>query len=975
MNPASVFKKIKGESTVAGDIGRLFFGVAVLVAALLMTGGYSGAAQNRPCQVDKWPYENSDLAPDPTLYRDVLDNGFRVILKHNEEPRERVALFLHIRAGSLNETENQQGVAHFLEHLVFNGSTNFPPGSLVNHFQSLGMNFGSDTNAFTSFDQTVFYLVLPSGSKKNLEEGLRILGDYAYGALLLDSEIDKERGVVLAEKSERNSADYKAYVAEIGQIYRGTRYPDRMVIGKREVLEKITAKEIKKFYHGWYRPENMTLVGVGDFETELAGQLVRTAFGDFKGYDSPPACPDFGDLAENRQDYFYYHDPALGATTVSLKSLWDTSFKQDRVALERQELNEYLGQQIVGYRLKRLSEERVQPYVSVDYGSGKIFDEIGYGGFTARTDKRNWQKTLNSLVTQLRRIEVYGFLEKEVDRAKRELIAELDRRVQTEKSTDSRFLARTIVNHVSDKKVYMSPGQERKLYGSLMSQITADEVTAAFLEVWNHDKRIISIKGDVVLGDDARQEIEAVYLKALGGELESEQVAGEKKYPYLQPAENLPGTVEKNYYQDIDVTSFTFPGGLVVNFKKTDFEKNTVRMVINYGYGELAANQPGLSLLTKAVVNGSGSGALTASDLQAIVGDTSVRYGFDISPTSFAWQGTSLSSDFENLVQLLHTLVYDPGCREVPYRDAKKNFSLMYKKLGYEIEGAVSLYVDKFLSGDNPLFGLPPWSAVQKIGFGEVRDWVKDVVALNYSGQVEAMEISVVGDIDKDVVGKITRKYFGGVTVADSRQPEPVEPVFPAGKTFTRTVATGEDKALVLVAWPTARQPWSVERSRRLTLLAQVFEEKLREVVREELGASYSPRALSYSRKLFPGYGYILARIVTERDKVEKVRKVVLELAENLVENTITDEEVGLVKKPFLTAAQEYQQKNDYWLDRVLAKSSRDREQLRWPPGMVDDLKSVTAGELTELAGASFLKGQAAVAVILPGEEDDVEQQ
>ena len=180
---------------------------AVSLFMLLACPLQSLAESTSDCLIKNWPFETSDLKPDPSLRRGTLGNGFRYVLKKHNEPKDRVALFLMVNAGSFNEAENQRGAAHFLEHLMFNGSENFPPGSLINYFQSIGMDFGGDTNAFTTYDRTVYNIVLPKGGSEDLESGLLVLSDYAGRALLLEEEIEKERGVILAEKRSRDSAE------------------------------------------------------------------------------------------------------------------------------------------------------------------------------------------------------------------------------------------------------------------------------------------------------------------------------------------------------------------------------------------------------------------------------------------------------------------------------------------------------------------------------------------------------------------------------------------------------------------------------------------------------------------------------------------------------------------------------------------------------------------------------------------------
>ena len=219
------------------DAGRMPSGPA----ALAVTSSSAGPAA-------AWPHSHSDLAPDPQAVFGRLDNGFRYVVLPNAKPKDRVSLHLVVLAGSIDETDDQRGIAHFLEHMLFNGSTHFPPGELVKYFQKIGMQFGPDANARTGFFDTVYDINLPASDRQSLEEALLVMQDYAEGALLLPSEIDRERGVILAEKRLRDSADYRAYVASLDFELKGTLFPERLPIGSAPIIESADRPVLKAFY-------------------------------------------------------------------------------------------------------------------------------------------------------------------------------------------------------------------------------------------------------------------------------------------------------------------------------------------------------------------------------------------------------------------------------------------------------------------------------------------------------------------------------------------------------------------------------------------------------------------------------------------------------------------------------------------------------------------------------------------------------
>ena len=217
---------------VALRLAHVLFCLVAALVALIVPAAAAGSDSDRPaCISTGWPHEGSDLAPDPSLRFGRLDNGLRYVLLANREPRDRVALYLNVQAGSLHETDDQRGVAHYLEHMLFNGTTHYPPGTLVEYFQSIGMGFGADTNAHTSFDETVYNLLLPSGKPEVLAEGLKVLADYARGGLLRETEVERERGIILAEKRSRDSAESRVGKEQLRFDFAGTLVAERDPIG------------------------------------------------------------------------------------------------------------------------------------------------------------------------------------------------------------------------------------------------------------------------------------------------------------------------------------------------------------------------------------------------------------------------------------------------------------------------------------------------------------------------------------------------------------------------------------------------------------------------------------------------------------------------------------------------------------------------------------------------------------------------
>jgi len=911
------------------------------------------------CLLHSWPSESSDLQPDPSLTRGVLQNGLRFVLRKNSEPKNRVVLYLLVNAGSFNEKSEQRGVAHFLEHMMFNGTENYPPGSLIDYFQSIGMSFGGDTNAFTTFDRTVFNIVLPDGNEKELNTGLQVLSDFAGRALLLEKEINKERGVILAEKRDRDSAEYRTYVASNEYAFKGTLLPERQVIGVDETLQKADRAILKDFYDTWYRPDNMALVVVGDFDVASARKLIEKNFGALLPRKQTYQCPDYGSLGTSTRQPFYHYERELGKTEVSIEKYWDTVPVNDSRALQREELLKFLSELIINYRLEKMEADQTSPFTRGSYYSGDLTDRIGYAVLSTQAKNEKWQQSLQTIETLRKQLLAFGVLPDELDRAKKQIRTELETSVKTERTKDSREIARGIVDHLAENRVYLSATQDLAMYGEMLDKLDVADVNDQFHDDWAKGNTLVSVTGDTALIKPASGEIAAAYELAGKTAPQRPDAYGKIDFPYLDVPESHMAAPATTHWQETGITRYVFANGLIVNLKKTDFEDKNIRINATFGNGELSEPQPGMALLAEQVINESGTKRLTQTELSRLVAGTTVSLGFHINESSFAWGGQSLQTDFPFLVQVLYSLIYDHGFRESAFQNAMVKVDAMYSKLKQDINGAFPLQIQKFIAGNSERFGLPSYDKMREIKYDTLSHWV--------AGWAEPknLEISVVGDFSEGETVALLAKYFGGREFTTKTVTNAPAISFPEGKRLNLAIPTAIDKSLVVVAWPTADGS-DIKRSRRMHVLAAILEDRLIEKLRESLGATYSPESYSFASRTYKDYGYLLAEMIVEPDKAQAIAKEVLALADEIVQSGITDEELIRARDPIVTSIKELVQTNGYWLNSVLTLSSRYPEQLKWPQTILDDYASINKDEITVLAKQFLNDNRAATAIAAP---------
>lgn len=913
------------------------------------------------CFTPDWPHEKSELQPDPSLHFGRLDNGFRYVLKKNHEPKDRVAMSLNIQAGSLNETDEERGIAHFLEHMLFNGSTNFAPGELVDYFQSIGMSFGGDTNAHTTYNETVYDIILPKGTKKDIEEGLLVFSDYARGALLLEEEIDRERGVILAEKRSRDSATYRAHVKGIEFSMKGTMIPERMPIGILATLNKADHTLMKRFYDAWYRPENMVLVIVGDFDPQEVAPLVVKQFSGLTGAGPVPSCPEFGRLQhdDNQPEFYYHHEAEMGLTETGIETLWNVKPQNDSFALQVEQLTGYVTSRILQHRLDDLARKSDTPFTSARSYYGTFLDRIAYGGLSAKCDPLKWQESLAILENSLRQALEFGFTEDELQRVKKELLADLESAALTANSRNSKKLASDIIRAINMNRVLLSPAQEKQLFGPVLEKMNLADVENSFRQIWGHRSRQVTLNGNALLSEkEPLVLIASVYERAAAKKIEPYRQEILHSFPYLRLKGKQP-PVSQEQFEKIDSKRFVFANGVVLNLKATSFQENEVQLSADFGLGKSSEPVPGLSLLAEAVVGQSGTATLNKAALDRIIAGSSVKMHFRIHPAAFSWQGKALSKDMELLFQVTQSLLADPGVDDEACQVAMDRFGQYYESLNTDVTGALKLHGESFLAGGNAFFGLPPWSEFSQLSVEQIRRWVLPAV---HQG---SLEISLVGNFDEKEVLRLAETYFSVLPQRGASRMSEVAVSFPKGEKLALTVPSAIDKGMLLVAWKTD-DFWDIRRTRGLHLLAEIFSDKMRRVIREKLGASYSPQVYNASSRLYEGYGVMQALLIVDPGQIALLQEEVLTIAREIWQGNISEKELAAAKGPMLTALKDMVRSNRYWLKSVLALSARYPQQLQWPTTILSGFESFSVEDIQKLGRSYLDPKQAAVISIVP---------
>lgn len=942
--------------------------IATLAASVFPSASSIGrepAAPNSPIPL---PHEDSDISPDPAVQWGVFENGLRYAILPNAEPPNRVSMRLFVDAGSLMEADNQQGLAHFLEHMAFNGTKNFPAGEMVEYFQRLGMGFGNHTNAHTTFHETVYKLELPNNEAGMLDEGMKLLRDYADGMLFLPDEIEDERGIILEEKRARDSVSWRTFVEQIQFALPEIRVSRRMPIGIEEVIRNAPRERFVEFYENWYTPNRMAVVVVGDIEAAVVEESISRYFADLPAREKRPS-PPMGEITKRGLAAHYHYENEAGETSVSIEAMIPRIDPPDNQARRTEDLKLMLASRIMNRRLERIAKQEDSPINSGNLHAGDFYD-LGfalYSSISADCKPENWEAALTLIEQELRRALEFGFTEAELAESKAVINRLYEEAASQMGTRQSRDLANEIARRIGNRRIFTSPAEDLPRVQETLASIDAAACREALVNLWeNANETLLYLSGNVEV-DDAVAALTSTYeaSREIAVTAPEAQELTEFSYGTLPEAGAIAG---KNTFEDIGVTQLKFENNVRANLKVTDFEDDTVYVKARFGAGLLTEPKPGLSFLLSSIFTKGGLEAHSEDELTQLFAGDSVDVRFSVDDDAFTLSGQTTPGNLADQLTLMRAYMTHPGFREEATTEFRRALDYIYQQLERTPGGFVQDEVASFLHGGDERFGYPPRDAVESLTTSEAKDWILPDLTSGY------LEISIVGSFDEEEAITALAETFGNLSERAATKPDYSEKrlvTFPDATTKIFEFNSEIPKGMAVVHWPTT-DIYDIETSRRLGMLSAILDDRLRVKIREEMGDAYSPFAHNLPSDTWADYGYLFASVTIDPDKGESVTQVISQIAEDLATGeSITEDELERAKKPQVTQIEDMRRTNRYWLSSVLESSQEYPERLEWSRSFVDDYKSITVTEVNQLAKEYLSEDRQVSIIVRPAKSED----
>ena len=537
------------------------------MAALLCLGATTWADDAQ--KVAPWPHQSADIQPDPNVIWGQLDNGMRYVLLPNSTPKDRVSLRMLVAAGSLMEREDERGLAHLLEHMAFKGSEDMPAGDLVQYLERLGMAFGADTNASTSFDSTVYKLELPSNTPDLLDRSLFVLREKADKLLIPAADLEKERGVVLSEKRLRDTARYRAYVAGLDFLLPQARATQRWPIGLEEVVATAPRERLENFYRRYYTPSRITIIAVGAIDPASFIALLHKRFDSFHAQGSEGKDPDPGSVGPRGLETRLHYE-AEGRTTVSLGVAKPYQAGPDTRARRTREINLYLANAVISRRLATLAQKPDAGFLGGVAQSDDFLEFAQIGFVLLDTQPDQWRKALGVAESELRRALTYGFTPAELEEQKKNLLSEYQEASRGAATRESPGLADNLVRDLTEDRVFTAPDQDLREISEILALVSPETAMQELRALWADSGPLVFVSGPVKV-DGAEAAIAEAYRASRAQAVTPPADNAVAKFAYTQFGTRSP-IVERRVSDPMQVTQLRFGNNVRVNLKRTPFE-------------------------------------------------------------------------------------------------------------------------------------------------------------------------------------------------------------------------------------------------------------------------------------------------------------------------------------------------------------------------------------------------------------------
>jgi zinc protease len=906
-----------------------------------------------------WPQAASDLPADASVRFGTLPNGMRYAIKRNTTPKGGVSLRFRIDAGSLMERDNEEGIAHVLEHMAFRGSTHVADGDTVKMLQSLGLTFGADTNAFTAPTQTVYSFDMPKNDAASIDTALMLMRQIASELTINQAALDTERNVVLAEAHLRDVPIQHLQKSDWSFLYGARAAAALLPIGKESIVAHANAKLVRDFYEAWYRPERATLMIVGDIEPDAIEAKVKAGFADWQAKVPPRIAVEYKPPVNHRDPVKLFAE--LGAQPYLIYSwLRPYDAAPDNKANEARDVIRYIALGVLNQRLAELAHGANPPFVS----ASASFDHTATIADTANlvVSYRSGQATdgLESAERAWRDIVKNGVRQDEVDEVEAQFRTFFQGNAAAADTTPSPQVINSLLRSVDERTVFTAPTTDLALYEDVVKSLTLDKVNAAIKFIFAGSGPLTFVSGTAPLAGGVAT-VRKSLAEADHAPLAATAAVALPPWPYV--AFGKPGAVAATRTVDeFGVTYIRFSNGALLTVKPTKLHVGQVLIEVRLGKGRLGLSRDHGSpiwALGGAFIQG-GLGHYGIDDLQKRLADKVWGASLSASDDAFVLSGQSRPSDLDTELQVLAAYVTDPAWTPQAFDQVRTAYGTSLEETLASPSGVLGHSFPGLIHAGDARWRTPTAEEVSAATLAQTKAVVADALA---SGPID---VTIVGDTTVEQAVQSVAATFGALPA----RPAPFEPVAgderfpdPTEQPVVLTHHGATNQAIAAIVWPTQGFLRDMKLQRTLRVLAEIFSQRLLDELRTREGITYTPGASTIASTNSRNYGYLYALAQIPPDKIANFYASADAVAAGLRDQPVSDDVLNRARGPRVQDIERQQQTNEYWLS-LLAGSQVNPRLLDIIRSTIPDLQSVTAADV-QTAARDWLKDSRAWRVVV----------
>ncbi|GAB5496524.1 MAG: insulinase family protein [Phycisphaerales bacterium] len=876
-----------------------------IVSGLLACTGMTGALAAQPLEM------RDDVVTGS------LDNGLTYIVKEHANPPGRSALYLHISSGSLNETDDIRGISHFLEHMAFNGSENFAPGELIPFFESIGLTFGRHQNAFTSFDQTTYILELPDADTDTIDKAMLFFSDVAFGLSLLEEEIDEERGVILEEKRTRLGPQQRVQEEFFKEIAPGSTFGERLPIGIEETLLSVQRDDFAQYVDTWYVPSNMTLIVVADADSDVIVEQIENHF-DRGEFVERPVDLDINLTPYDTMRAVVITDPELTESSVQIVSIREPLPPVTTKERMRESLIESLASSVFNRRLRSKINEGEMTMLSGSAFMSDLFGAVRVSMLSADGRPDQWSDLLEESARELRRARLHGFSSREIDDARKAVIAGAERAAESEATLPARAILGSINSDVAGGATVLSAQQVLELTQELIPSITDEEVSERFGNLYDDENVTIFLTAPESIEVPTDEELLALSRDALSATPDAEV---ESERPTELMAElPVPGkVVEINRHESTDVLSAWLDNGIRVHHREMDYRKDSASITITLAGGRIqeTAETKGVTEVAALGFLQPATRSLSSTNIRDLLTGKKANFsGGGAGPDTISMSVSGNPDDMESAMQLAHLMLTEPKIEQSAvdrWRDGQLQGIEQRKTLPM---GRLQEILPTAISPEGEVRLLPlTKDRVESITIAEAQDW------LDYLVQTAPIEVSVVGDITKEEAFDLVTRYIGSLPSRERISEDTLDGLreisHPEGPIVVAETMKTQTPMAIAVAGSFGPDRSNIRDTRLINMATQILSSRMVERIREEQQLVYSISAISQPSTAYPGMGLIFAAGPCMPGNEGKLASEIQSMFAEFAEYGPSGEEVETARKQIFTTLDEQLKEPGFWTGQL----------------------------------------------------------